>query len=277
LGQGRGRLAFTGNGGKSRIDDETFYMMTKAYQYEDQCYRDIHRDGKPYYQHEVGDPCDPDLQHLFDWESFPRQGSDILELGCGDGFVTATLASKGLSVTGVDCSVTAIQRARTNLASVRPAPNLCVGDACDLNCVESESYDYVLDCHCLHCITDYRYRAHFLIECRRVLSREGRLFVATMGEQSMEWTKTIARSPWQTKRDAVYATDEKGCYVESLIPPGRSERVNSRIFIREDILREELDVAGFATTRFDRFAPAADPDDTTFLIEVKKKGSRIAA
>ena len=241
--------------------------MTKQYLHEDLCYRDIHRDGKPYYQHEAGDPCDPDLLHLFAWDSFPCKGSSILELGCGDGFVTATLASMGLSVTGVDCSATAIQYARANLASAGHTATLHVGDA---DFVESESCCFVLDCHCLHCITDYRDRLRFLAECRRVMSPEGKLFVATMGEQSMDWNETIARSPWQKQRKMTYFTDEKSCYVESLIPPGRSERVNSRIFIREDILRQELKTAGLIIRRFEHFAPDSDPGDITFLIEAQR-------
>jgi len=241
--------------------------MTEQYLYEDLCYGDIHRGGKPYYQHEDGDPCEPDLLYLFSWDGFPRGDGHILELGCGDGFVTVILAAMGLSVTGVDCSPTAIRHARKNLARAGRAATLHIGDACNLDFVHSESWGFVLDCHCLHCITDYRSRQRFLRECRRVMSAKGKLFVATMGEQSMEWTKTIDRSPWQEEREIAYQVDDKGCYVESLIPPGTSERVNSRIFVSEEVLREELRTAGLAVTRFERFAPQADPGDITFLIE----------
>ena len=127
--------------------------MIKDYLHEELCYRDIHSDGKPYYQHETGDSCDPDLRHLFSWETFPGKGGKILELGCGDGFITVVLASKGLSVTGVDCSPTAILHAQKNLEQVGCSATLHVGDACNLHFVESESFRYVLDCHCLHCIT----------------------------------------------------------------------------------------------------------------------------
>ena len=245
--------------------------MTKEYLHEDLSYRDVHRDGKPYYQHEAGDPCDPDLAQLFSWDSFPRGGAHVLELGCGDGFVTIVLAGMGLSVTGVDCSPTAIHRARENLARADRTATLHVGDACDLDLVPRGSWDFVLDSHCLHCITDYRDRQHFLTECQRVMSPTGKLFVATMGEQSMEWTRTIDGSTWQKARKTAFQVDEKGCFVESLIPPGASERVNARIFVREDVLREEFDTAGLAITRFERFAPQTDPDDITFLVEALKR------
>jgi 2-polyprenyl-3-methyl-5-hydroxy-6-metoxy-1,4-benzoquinol methylase len=245
--------------------------MTKDYLYEDRCYRDVHRDGKPYYQHEEGDACDPDLTRLFSWESFPRAGDRILELGCGDGFVTIALAAMGLSVTGVDCSSAAISRARENLTRAGRAAVLHVGDACDLDFLGSGSWDSVLDSHCLHCITDYGDRQRFLGECRRVMSPSGRLFLATMGEQSMEWTRTIDRSPWRRERKTAFHVDERGCYVESLVPPETSERVNARIFVREEVLREEVDTAGLAVTRFERFAPPSDPDDITLLVEVRKR------
>lgn len=245
--------------------------MTRHYLLEELCYRDIHRDGKPYYQHEAGDSCDPDLQYLLSWDSFPGEGSEILELGCGDGFVTAVLTARGLVVTGIDCSATAIYHGQRNLALAGFKANLHVGDACHLESIPSESYPYVLDCHCLHCITDYRDRASFFRECCRVMSPEGRLFLATMGKQSMEWTRTIAWSQWQKARQSIYSLDERGCYVESLIPPGVSQRVNLRIFICEEILREEIGSAGLAVVRFECFVPQSDAGDVTFLLEVKRK------
>ncbi|GAG47811.1 unnamed protein product, partial [marine sediment metagenome] len=104
-----------------------------------------------------------------------------------------------------------------------------------------------------------------------MMSPAGKLFVATMGEQSMEWTKTIEQSAWRKERNAAYHVDDRGCYVESLTPPGTSQRVNSRIFISEKILREELSTAGLVISRFHRFAPEADPSDITFLLEAQRQ------
>jgi len=244
--------------------------MAKDYLHEELCYRDTHRDGKPYYQHEIGDSCDPDLFHLFAWDSFPGNGDSILELGCGDGFVTVILASMGLSVTGVDCSSAAIHRAAKNLKDAGFTATLHVGDVCRIDFVQSQSQKYVLDSHCLHCITDYKERSYFLEECHRVMSSEGKLFLATMAEQCMDWTNTTELSPWQKEREIVYDTDENGCYVQSLVPPGASERVNSRIFIREEVLRKEIKEAGFETIRFERFSPTSDPEDRSFLVELRK-------
>ena len=244
--------------------------MTKDYLHEDLCYRDIYRDGKPYYQHEASDPCAPDLQHLFSWSNFPGEGAKLLELGCGDGFVTRILTSMGLVVTAVDCSQVAVQRAQVNLCNAGLSANVHVGDACGLAFLNQESFPFILDSHCLHCIADYTNRSLFLRECHRVLTSDGRLFLATMGEQSMEWTKTIQLSAWQKEREITYDVDEKGCYVQSLIPPDTLERVNSRIFIREEVLREEITTAGFEILRFERFAPENDPGDISFLVELRR-------
>lgn len=239
----------------------------KNYLFEEYCYREVHTDGLPFYQHKVGDPCDSDLEELFSWDSFPRDGSHLLELGCGDGFVTSFLAKLGLSVTGIDCSPTAIEHARQNMKAAGLEAELQVGDVCGLDFLSNGVFPFILDSHCYHCITDYQDRAAFLKECGRLLSPDGVLFLATMAEQPMDWTKSVEHLPWHRK----YEVDEKGCYFETLVPPGSSDRVASRLFIREGILREELSCAGFSIIRFERFSPRNDPKDFSFLVAAKQE------
>lgn len=94
----------------------------------------------------------------------------------------------------------------------------------------------------------------------------GSLFLASMAEQSMDWTKSVEDLPWQRK----YEIDEKGCYFESLLPPGSAKRVKSRLFIREEVLRKELENAGFRIVQFERFSPKSDPEDKIFLAQVER-------
>ena len=237
----------------------------KSYLFEERFYQKIHADGFPFYQHEGGDPCDPDLLHLFSWQSFPASGSSLLELGCGDAFITVFLVKMGLSVTGVDASPTAIKHGKQNLVAAGVEANLHVGDVCNLDFVTSGEFGSILDSHCLHCLTDYGERALFLRECHRVLQPGGSLFLACMAEQSMDWTKAVKDLPWQRE----YEIDERGCYFESLVPPGSSDRVKSRIFIREEILRNEIEAAGFRIIRFEQYAPDTCPEDKSFLVQVK--------
>jgi len=245
----------------------------KSYLFEDRFYQEVHADGLPFYQHKTGDPCDPDLLHLFSWQSFPTSGSSLLELGCGDAFITVFLAGMGLTVTGVDSSPTAIAHGKQNLVAAGVEANLHVGDVCNLEFVASGEFGFILDSHCFHCITDYGERALFLRECRRVLQPGGSLFLACMAEQSMDWTKDVKDLPWQRE----YNTDERGCFFESLVPPGGSDRVKSRIFIREDVLRTELEAAGFRIVRFETYTPDTCPEDRTFLVQVESEPSRLPA
>ena len=82
----------------------------------------------------------------------------------------------------------------------------------------------------------------------------------------MDWTKSVEDLPWQRK----YDIDEKGCYFESLLPPGSAKRVKSRLFIREEVLRKELENAGFRIVQFERFSPKSDPEDKIFLAQVER-------
>jgi 2-polyprenyl-6-hydroxyphenyl methylase/3-demethylubiquinone-9 3-methyltransferase len=92
----------------------------------------------------------------------------VLDLGCGDGAVTAELAADGARVTGVDVSPVAIERARAahpqiafeTVASDEPLP---FGDA---------AFDAVV---CLNVLEHVADTQHFLSEARRVLAPAGLL------------------------------------------------------------------------------------------------------
>jgi len=90
--------------------------------------------------------------------------------------------------------------------------------------------------------------------------------VSRIRKRPMNWTKSMENLPWHRK----YEIDEKGCYFETLVPPGSSDRVKSRLFIRESILREELCSAGFFIVRYESFSPRNDPKDFSFLVAAKK-------
>ncbi len=230
---------------------------------EDHAYKYRHNQGAMYYQHKPDDPCEPDLAHLFTWDSFPGKSSKLLELGCGDGFITKFLAAKRIAVEGVDCSPTAIEHARKNLGQLGLVAKFQVADVCDLSCYQDLSFKYILDSHCLHCLVDYRVRARFLKEVRRLLMPEGRFFIATMVEQSMHWIKE--GGPDRIK----YEQDARGCYIESLVFPEASARSWIRIFITESILREEVNNAGFKIIRWEKFASPHDPQDLSLLLELE--------
>jgi len=67
---------------------------------------------------------------------FPNKGS-IIDLGCGDGFVTEKLLNKGLDVIGVDSSPIAIK-----LAKKHSKAKFILGDITKLD--TNKKYDYAL-------------------------------------------------------------------------------------------------------------------------------------
>ncbi len=230
---------------------------------EEHAYLRAERDGHRFARQDAEAPLDPDIEAVISWEEFPKRGGAVLELGCGDGFVTRFLADLGLEVAAVDCSPTAIERARrAQRDSGRPDARVTfhVGDVCDLAAFGDASFDTVLDSHCLHCVVSPAQRLRFLQECRRLLTPQGRLFIVTMAEQSMHW---IAEGGSEKVR---YERDGKGCYVESRVYRGASRRSMSRIFVTEARLREEIAEAGLRIQRFKKYAHEADPDDLAFLV-----------
>jgi SAM-dependent methyltransferase len=100
----------------------------------------------------------------------PRKGERILDLGCGDGQLTARIAAKGVAVSGVDASpeMVAAARSRGVGSTVAQAEHLPFGDG---------EFDAVFSNAVLHWV---RGQDEMMAEVHRVLRKRGR-FVAEMG------------------------------------------------------------------------------------------------
>ena len=118
------------------------------------------------------------LDKVIQWPTFPKKGQ-LMELGCGAGNICFELAKYGFEVHGIDIAPTAIDWAMKNALLAGAIGTFSVGNVLDLKNFSDNSFDIVLDGHCLHCIIGSD-RQQFFSSALRVLRPGGTLFVRTM-------------------------------------------------------------------------------------------------
>lgn len=102
------------------------------------------------------------------YASQPRSAVRFLEAGCGAGANVWYLAREGFTVTGIDGSEAAIQRALAYLAAERLEADLRVGDLTLLLAeFPDASFDCVLDIGCFQC--------HRLTDARALVAHSARI------------------------------------------------------------------------------------------------------
>lgn len=144
-----------------------------------------------------------------------------LELGCGGGQASLMLARRGFEVVGVDFSETAVELARRNARQRSLSATFQRGDVTDLSELGDQSFGFVVDNHCLHCLVDLSDRANALAEVRRLLVDDGLFFIETMSAEGH------------------YTPAEMGVDPETGIDAHHVRR-----WVTEAHLRDELDAAG---------------------------------
>jgi ubiquinone/menaquinone biosynthesis C-methylase UbiE len=115
----------------------------------------------------------PDLIKLV-WEGVIAPGSKVLEVGCGIGTEATFLAVRGMQVTAIDISESAIETARALAGVYGVDVDFRVGDVLNLQVGDNE-FDVVSDQGCFHHMADEE-RAGYAKEIYRVLKPNG-LFV----------------------------------------------------------------------------------------------------
>jgi 2-polyprenyl-3-methyl-5-hydroxy-6-metoxy-1,4-benzoquinol methylase len=126
----------------------------------------IIREHRDKYRSELTDPA---MLHTIGEPA----GLDILDAGCGEGYLSRILAKKGANATGIDSSTKLIEAARSqNLADV-PSVSFDIGSVDDLPYPDS-AFDLVV---CNHLVNDLFDPRKPISEFARVLRSSGRLII----------------------------------------------------------------------------------------------------
>ena len=107
----------------------------------------------------------------------PLAGRAVLDVGCGGGLLTESLARAGANATGVDLSATALEQARTHAREQALDIEYLEQDANALSGQRPEAFDVVTCMELLEHVPDF---PALLGDCERLLRPGGSLFVSTL-------------------------------------------------------------------------------------------------
>ncbi len=126
------------------------------------------------FKHWESDHPSPELVALVA-ANIVREGSRVLDVGCGGGLEAIFLAKCGFRVVGVDFSGVALQIARRRARQARAKVEWRQGDALELP-IDSASIDFINDRGVFHVI-DEADRPRYASELSRVLKRGGAILI----------------------------------------------------------------------------------------------------
>jgi ubiquinone/menaquinone biosynthesis C-methylase UbiE len=161
---------------------------------------------------------------------FSGRSDQVLDVGCGTGFLTLRFAELGHAVTGIDLSPKMIDRARSKAERAGFKIDFRVGDARALDC-DDEVYDIVIARHVVWNLPDPE---RGVAEWLRVLRPRGRLIVIE-GKWEGKWADngavaTKTRHPHPFKR---FTESCKDAIVAISMHSGiRPKRLHRRLYRR---------------------------------------------
>lgn len=129
---------------------------------------------------------EPLLDYFFHHLSHRHPRGRLLDIGCGDGWLTIRAAKLGLQGWGIDSSETAILRAREYALAegCEQETNFIVGDALDLPYQDS-FFDALLDRGLFHHIVPDN-RPIYLSNIRRVLRNHAMMYLAVFSHRNLK-------------------------------------------------------------------------------------------
>ena len=119
----------------------------------------------------------------------------ILDVGCGDGYITSLFFEKFKDVVGIDISETAIKIAREK----NPGVTFAVASCTNLP-FSDESFDTIVASEVIEHL-NYNDGKSFLKEARRVLTPKGRIIISTpnLSNLYMKYLQVISKNPEHLK------------------------------------------------------------------------------
>jgi ubiquinone/menaquinone biosynthesis C-methylase UbiE len=135
----------------------------------------------------------------------------MLDIGCGDGWITIKAAREGFRVWGIDGSKTAIKQAKQKAVreNVEENTNIEVGNALELP-FENNFFDAMVDRGLLHHILPENRRS-YLENINRVLKKESLIYLAVF---SMKNPESIGQRFTKEKVDKLFGEDYEIVYFD---------------------------------------------------------------
>lgn len=135
-------------------------------------------------------------RHLLPWIKSMSPGKTVLEVGCGVGLDTFTMAQHGLSITAVDLTDVAIETVRKRFDDNELPGEFKAADACALPFNDNE-FDYVYSFGVLHHVADTE---KSIDEVYRVLKPGGEAKIMLYHLHSLnEVVHRVTRVPFEEK------------------------------------------------------------------------------
>lgn len=157
-------------------------------------YRKVYEAGAAYWE----EPIVTEALAQFLYEFNPPKGLIAIDMGCGEGRDSIFLAEKGLNVTSIDVSQTAVKRAREWAKREGLPIDFLIADVTNLP-MKDETFDLAINIACLQMIINQSARDRHLREAYRVLRSRGVYFSCNIGGDEQvsvgEFYGKIGREP----------------------------------------------------------------------------------
>ncbi|XP_020279795.1 ubiquinone biosynthesis O-methyltransferase, mitochondrial isoform X2 [Pseudomyrmex gracilis] len=131
--------------------------------------------------------------------AFPLKGLKIIDVGCGGGILTESLARVGAEVTGIDASDELIEVANQHIkldSDIMERVNYISTNIEEFSKTNIESYDVVVCSEVLEHVADPDL---FIKKCVEVLKPDGSIFITTINRTLCSWLGAIIVAEYMLK------------------------------------------------------------------------------